>query len=91
MKELLVKHGYVFESETDTEVMAKMIEHLHEKNPHAPFRDHIFIEIFMTELLYYPSNGLRKVPFPGIFYSAYSNTRWSNTVEHISLYKLSRL
>ena len=48
MKELLVKHGYVFESETDTEVMAKMIEHLHEKNPLAPFRK--LVELLIKQL-----------------------------------------
>ena len=49
IQEFLVKQGYVFESETDTEVMSKMIDHLHQKNPQAPFRDHF---LTVTELLY---------------------------------------
>ena len=31
--------GYKFESETDTEVIAKLIKHLHTNNPKASFRE----------------------------------------------------
>ena len=51
IKEFLVKKGYAFESDTDTEVMAKMIEHLHEENPHAPFRDFISQSIENSKLI----------------------------------------
>lgn len=39
LKQFLEKKGYVFESETDTEVIAKLIKHLHETLPNLSFRE----------------------------------------------------
>lgn len=39
LKQFLEKKGYVFESETDTEVIAKLIKHLHETLPSLSFRE----------------------------------------------------
>lgn len=63
IKEFLVKQGYVFESETDTEVMAKMIEHLHEKNPHAPFRQ--LVELLIQQLEGAFACAFKSRMFPG--------------------------
>lgn len=38
IKEYLQKKGYTFESETDTEVIAKLIQHIHERYPRFSFR-----------------------------------------------------
>jgi glucosamine--fructose-6-phosphate aminotransferase (isomerizing) len=38
VKGYLVKKGYTFESETDTEVIAKLIQHLHDRYPKFSFR-----------------------------------------------------
>jgi len=41
LKSLLIEKkgkGYIFESETDTEVIAKLIHHIHLKNPRDNFR-----------------------------------------------------
>lgn len=38
IKEYLQKKGYSFESETDTEVIAKLIHHIHERYPNFGFR-----------------------------------------------------
>lgn len=39
LKQFLEKKGYEFESETDTEVIAKLIKHLHETLPTLSFRE----------------------------------------------------
>lgn len=39
VKEFLTKKGYVFESETDTEVIAKLVDHLHNLHPENSFRE----------------------------------------------------
>lgn len=39
LKQFLEKKGYIFESETDTEVIAKLIKHLHETLPNLSFRE----------------------------------------------------
>lgn len=39
LKQFLEKKGYSFESETDTEVIAKLIKHLHETLPNLSFRE----------------------------------------------------
>lgn len=39
IKTFLEKKGYVFESETDTEIIAKLIHHLYEKHPNYSFRE----------------------------------------------------
>ncbi len=38
VKQFLTLHGHAFESETDTEVIAKLVAHLHEQNPKDSFR-----------------------------------------------------
>ncbi|TMS37909.1 hypothetical protein L596_004746 [Steinernema carpocapsae] len=38
VKEYLIKKGHQFESETDTEVIAKLIQHIHDRNPEFNFR-----------------------------------------------------
>lgn len=38
IKAYLMKKGFVFESETDTEVIAKLIQHIADKYPHYSFR-----------------------------------------------------
>ncbi|KFM60539.1 Glucosamine--fructose-6-phosphate aminotransferase [isomerizing] 2, partial [Stegodyphus mimosarum] len=35
----LLNHGFEFESETDTEVISKLIKHIHNNNPHLSFRE----------------------------------------------------
>ncbi|XP_042897963.1 glutamine--fructose-6-phosphate aminotransferase [isomerizing] 2 isoform X2 [Parasteatoda tepidariorum] len=39
VKKFLLNHGHKFESETDTEVISKLILHLHQNNPHLSFRE----------------------------------------------------
>jgi glucosamine--fructose-6-phosphate aminotransferase (isomerizing) len=39
LKQFLEKKGYQFESETDTEVIAKLIKHLHDTLPNLSFRE----------------------------------------------------
>lgn len=39
LKQFLEKKGFVFESDTDTEVIAKLIKHLHETLPNLSFRE----------------------------------------------------
>lgn len=39
LKKFLEKKGFVFESETDTEVIAKLIKHLHDTLPNLSFRE----------------------------------------------------
>ena len=39
VKVFLESKGYKFESETDTEVVAKLVDHLHTKHPNETFRE----------------------------------------------------
>ncbi|PRD28381.1 UNVERIFIED_CONTAM: Glutamine--fructose-6-phosphate aminotransferase [isomerizing] 2 [Trichonephila clavipes] len=39
VKKFLMNHGFEFESQTDTEVISKLIKHLHNNNPHLSFRE----------------------------------------------------
>lgn len=39
VKKFLEKRGYVFESETDTEIIAKLIHHLYKQHPNYSFRE----------------------------------------------------
>ncbi|VDD91786.1 unnamed protein product [Enterobius vermicularis] len=48
IKAYLVKKGYAFESETDTEVIAKLIQHIAETYPHYSFRQ--LVEATITQL-----------------------------------------
>ncbi|XP_054707584.1 glutamine--fructose-6-phosphate aminotransferase [isomerizing] 2-like isoform X2 [Uloborus diversus] len=39
VKKFLVNHGFKFESDTDTEVIPKLIQHIHNMNPDLSFRE----------------------------------------------------
>ena len=39
LQKFLLQKGYTFESETDTEIIAKLIQHMYEKHPHLTFRE----------------------------------------------------
>lgn len=39
VKTFLIKKGYVFESETDTEVIAKLVHHIYLQNENLSFRE----------------------------------------------------
>ncbi|GAB6028469.1 Glutamine--fructose-6-phosphate aminotransferase [isomerizing] 2 [Chamberlinius hualienensis] len=39
IKQFLIKKGYEFESDTDTEVIAKLLLHIYEGHPHLSFRE----------------------------------------------------
>jgi glucosamine--fructose-6-phosphate aminotransferase (isomerizing) len=39
VKMFLLKKGYQFESETDTEVIAKLVHHIYLQNPNCSFRE----------------------------------------------------
>ncbi|GIY35930.1 glutamine--fructose-6-phosphate aminotransferase 2 [Caerostris darwini] len=39
VKKFLTNHGFEFESQTDTEVISKLIKHLHNNNPDLSFRE----------------------------------------------------
>ena len=49
VKGYLTKKGYTFESETDTEVIAKLIQHLHDRYPKFSFRQ--LVEITIQQLV----------------------------------------
>jgi len=49
VKVFLEKKGYKFESETDTEVIAKLIKHLYTNNPKASFRELVEKTIMQLE------------------------------------------
>ncbi len=49
VKVFLQNKGFTFESDTDTEVIAKMIKHLHDSNPKASFRELVEKTIMQLE------------------------------------------
>ena len=49
VKVFLENKGFVFESDTDTEVIAKLMKHLHETNPKANFRELVEKTIMQLE------------------------------------------
>ena len=49
IKKLLTKKGYEFESETDTEIIAKLIKHVHETLPNLSFRE--LVEQVISQLV----------------------------------------
>lgn len=58
VKTFLEKKGYVFESETDTEVIAKLIHHLYLQHPNYSFRELVEQVIKqMVRLLYFHLNS----------------------------------
>lgn len=55
IKTFLEKKGYVFESETDTEIIAKLIDHLYQKHPNYSFRElveQVIQQLVITFFLY---------------------------------------
>lgn len=51
IKEYLVKKGHKFESETDTEVIAKLTQHIHDRYPDFSFRQ--LVETVIQQLVSY--------------------------------------
>ena len=49
IKEYLTKKGHKFESETDTEVIAKLAQHVHDRYPGINFRQ--LVEIVVQQLV----------------------------------------
>ncbi|CAL1264824.1 unnamed protein product [Larinioides sclopetarius] len=39
VQKFLINHGFEFESQTDTEVISKLVKHIHHNNPHLSFRE----------------------------------------------------
>ncbi len=63
IKELLVSHGYTFESDTDTEVVAKLIDHLHKEHPKSNFRE--LVELLITQVEGAFALAFKSSIFPG--------------------------
>lgn len=63
------KKGFTFESETDTEVIAKLIKHLHETHPKMQFRE--LVEQVIQQLV--SSSPLDKGAFPKRFPTLFIN------------------
>lgn len=53
-----LKKGYTFESETDTEIIAKLIKHLHETHPKLSFRELVEQVILQLVLMMIDSTKL---------------------------------
>lgn len=51
----LMKKGYQFESETDTEVIAKLIHHIYLQHPEHSFRE--LVELVVQQLVSHSSNS----------------------------------
>lgn len=49
IRDYLVRKGFHFESETDTEVIAKLIQHIHDRHPHYSLRQ--LVEIVVQQLV----------------------------------------
>lgn len=49
IKKLLIKKGFEFESETDTEIIAKLIKHVHDTLPNLSFRE--LVEQVISQLV----------------------------------------
>lgn len=49
VKTFLIKRGYRFESDTDTEIIAKLIYHLHQQHPTYSFRE--LVEQVISQLV----------------------------------------
>ncbi|VDK46169.1 unnamed protein product [Anisakis simplex] len=63
MKEYLMKKGHEFESETDTEVIAKLIQHIADKYPNYSFRQ--LVEIAIQQLEGAFALAIKSSRFPG--------------------------
>lgn len=51
VKTYLTMHGYTFESDTDTEIIAKLIHHLYKQHPQYSFRE--LVEQVIQQLVSY--------------------------------------
>ncbi|GMS94197.1 hypothetical protein PENTCL1PPCAC_16372 [Pristionchus entomophagus] len=63
IKEYLLKKGHKFESETDTEVIAKLIQHVHDRYPDFSFRQ--LVEIVIQQLEGAFALAFKSRKFPG--------------------------
>lgn len=63
IKKFLEKRGYKFESETDTEIIAKLIHHLYEQHPQYSFRE--LVEQVIQQLEGAFALAFKSVHFPG--------------------------
>ncbi|XP_022255707.1 glutamine--fructose-6-phosphate aminotransferase [isomerizing] 2-like isoform X3 [Limulus polyphemus] len=63
IKQFLLKKGYKFESETDTEVIAKLIKHIHDNHPDLSFRE--LVEQVVQQLEGAFALALKSVKYPG--------------------------
>lgn len=63
VKAFLVKKGYTFESETDTESIAKLIKHVYTVHPDASFRQ--LVELVIQQLEGAFALAFKSVHFPG--------------------------
>ncbi|KIH49634.1 class II glutamine amidotransferase [Ancylostoma duodenale] len=61
--EYLKKKGHKFESETDTEVIAKLIQHIHDRYPDLTFRQ--LVEIVIQQLEGAFALAFKSSKFPG--------------------------
>ncbi|KAK6748253.1 hypothetical protein RB195_001092 [Necator americanus] len=63
IKEYLKKKGHKFESETDTEVIAKLIQHIHDRYPDFSFRQ--LVEVVVQQLEGAFALAFKSPKFPG--------------------------
>ncbi|PAV83406.1 hypothetical protein WR25_16136 isoform G [Diploscapter pachys] len=63
IKEYLTKKGHRFESETDTEVIAVLTQHIHDRYPNLPFRQ--LVEIVIQQLEGAFALAFKSTKFPG--------------------------
>lgn len=63
IKTFLEKRGYRFESETDTEIIAKLIHHLHQQHPTYSFRE--LVEQVISQLEGAFALAFKSKHFPG--------------------------
>ncbi|VDM77731.1 unnamed protein product, partial [Strongylus vulgaris] len=63
IKEYLIKKGHKFESETDTEVIAKLMQHIHDRYPDFSFRQ--LVEVVIQQLEGAFALAFKSSKFPG--------------------------
>ncbi|CAD6195299.1 unnamed protein product [Caenorhabditis auriculariae] len=63
IKEYLLKKGHTFESETDTEVIAKLTQHIHDRYPELSFRQ--LVETVIQQLEGAFALAFKSLRFPG--------------------------
>ena len=54
IKKFLENKGYKFESDTDTEIIAKLIKHIHSQHPNNSFRE--LVEQVIQQLVKFPQS-----------------------------------